>query len=182
MPRTGTNYLKLLVDKNFDVHWFPERSGSKHLPPSEALKRAVAAQEARCLVISKHPYSWIVSRMNFASKAIVKRNSDFIALLFDQWAKRQTAWLNLPHLLVRYEDLIVDLEKELARIEVWGLERRGALENVAGVVDRLGREQIDGFVTSRYLEKKYLSEIKFNIDSFIDWSVVKKLGYPSEQD
>ncbi|NJL70067.1 MAG: sulfotransferase [Candidatus Competibacteraceae bacterium] len=144
--RTGTNYLKLLVERNIENSLvFPSVFGWKHAVPinhQDWLKRAdkgnvVMSVDARTplpytaeflqgvldkgliyLVNVKDPYASLASFKRFQSKHPWDEKS--IRAWCQRWNRRYAAWLKLaeekPGVVIRYEDLNENAEAQIAKI------------------------------------------------------------------
>lgn len=131
--RTGTNYMAALLHENFRLSVLDvDEGGWKHGP----IQRATGTS---CVVTFKSPYTWLES---FYEWERIHNRTDAPTLLdfarapithprlveawapedpVDAWNRSTAAWLLAAEdhqvLVVRYEDLLGDLERELARFE-----------------------------------------------------------------
>jgi len=129
--RTGTNYVSALIGENFFVQILgPERGGWKHGPISDATGVVY-------VVVVKSPYTWVESFYNwellrgrtaaptvtaFASAPV---SHPQLAAAWDArnpidaWNKATASWVEAQSthqvLVVRYEDVLADVGRELDR-------------------------------------------------------------------
>lgn len=129
--RTGTNYVSALLGENLDVRVLgPEKGGWKHGPIDET-------EDVTVVVVVKNPYTWLES---FYRWELIRRRTEAATLTefataplshpqlasvwgatdpIDAWNKATASWVEAERsgkvLVVRYEDVIVDIGRELNR-------------------------------------------------------------------
>lgn len=151
LQRSGTNYTKFLLDRNYDVDVLTERGGQKH---GHYALDASGLEVDAVVVTVKNPFAWLVSMFNFLNSLASERYrhpedwDDFLCgeflspqpssvLFFDNpaecWSKMNRHWLSIYDpsvsvvVITRYEDLLASPEEETNRIATMvGLERRAA--------------------------------------------------------
>jgi hypothetical protein len=112
---TGQNWFDPDGEKTGDFEDYKRRHLALITPE---LRAAVEARQIRYVVCAKHPYAWYLGN--------VRRwpNRDHgIAKMAALWNARYTNWLELVDdsdraTLVRYEDLLTDLDAELRRLVI----------------------------------------------------------------
>ena len=139
--RSGTNYVSALWGENLDVSVLgPEKGGWKHGPIDES-------EQATVVVVVKNPYTWLES---FYRWELIRRRTEAETLTefasspvshsqlasvwgstdpVDTWNKATASWVRAQDsgrvFVVRYEDVIVDIGRELQRfIEKFPTKRR----------------------------------------------------------
>ena len=129
--RTGTNYVSALLGENLDVVVLgPEKGGWKHGPIQET-------DGVTVVVVAKSPYTWLESFYNWElirerTKAATLTEFAFAPVSHpqlasvwgatdpvDAWNRATASWLGAEEngdvLVVRYEDVIADVGRELDR-------------------------------------------------------------------
>lgn len=174
--RTGTNYLKALLELNFDdVDVAMHEGGWKH-----GVERPDELDPDGYLIVAKDPYAWILSveehfRPYHVQKvwdALTRAFKPFLsfrqtrAMTLETYLMKYAYWLELtqdrPHLLVRYEDLLEDLDETLDGIrEAFDLTPPGDgyrdIERRVKPADEEDEVNLDGgFDPTYYTEKRYL--------------------------
>lgn len=144
--RTGTNYLKALIENNFvQTHVFPSIFGWKHghpVDPDVWLEQHSSGQDVysvdkhllrykraelekaidkplNLLISIKDPYAFVVSYKKFR-----RPNIDWQERMVKQWCRdfnqKYRAWnkfcQNKPHMVIRYENLIEDYQCVLEEV------------------------------------------------------------------
>ncbi len=127
---SGTNYLWHLVERNFDIHYVGNGAG-KH---KHSLPRYFHDPESLVLMITKNPYSWLLSRKrkpHLGAVGDIMKNAnwaDFLDTPYNcfagsvcKWNKMSLAFIEANTLEqyehVKYEDLLLhgeDVLNELA--------------------------------------------------------------------
>lgn len=131
LMRTGTNYVSALLGENLDIPVLgPEEGGWKHGPIEEA-------DDTTVVVVVKNPYTWLES---FYKWELRRQRTEAATLTefalspvshrrmarvwgavdpIDAWNKANASWLQAERtgnvLVVRYEDVIADIGRELDR-------------------------------------------------------------------
>lgn len=139
--RSGTNYLEVLLRRNFYVECLaPWEHGWKHGP-------CEYSTSGRYVFLVKDPYAWLVSFRNWErlhNRTTTDRLAEFarepvthpdlakawgVSTPVQAWNRTLSGWRALDGkantLFIRYEDLLRDLEAELEHIrQHFGLMRR----------------------------------------------------------
>lgn len=176
--RTGTNYLKALVERNFvDVEVRDYEGGWKHgiEVPGDRLPDGY-------LIVAKDPYSWLLSMERYFGRSPPQRVWELLertftpeahfkktrGLLLELYAMKYAYWLertaDATRAVVRYEDLLDDLDGTLAGIgETFDLERAGdGFEDIHGRLRARGpgepTETEGSFDPSYYRDERFLDE------------------------
>lgn len=171
LPRTGTNYIKALIEKNYYAKVLANIGGWKH-------GYYCLSKQLDCIVSIKHPLSWLVSMYNHIkssskhfsinhvqetfSKFIISpftiyRNQPLVDNPVKFWNEMYRHWLNIPRVFVIvYENVLIN-PYILDQLPVSRL--KSPLEDIHQVL-KPGHEKVyisnDKFDDSYYLEKKYL--------------------------
>lgn len=129
--RTGTNYVSALLGENLDLRVLgPEKGGWKHGPIEQA-------DDVTVVVVVKNPYTWLES---FYKWELIRRRTEAATLTefassplshpqlasvwgatdpVDAWNKATASWVQAEEsgrvLVLRYEDVIADIGRELDR-------------------------------------------------------------------
>jgi hypothetical protein len=129
--RTGTNYVSALLGENFFVYVLgPEKGGWKHGPVS-------GDSGVLFVVVMKSPYTWLESFYNWellrgrtAARTLLEFASAPVSHPqlatawnardpIDAWNKATASWVEAQRtqdvLVIRYEDVLSDLARELDR-------------------------------------------------------------------
>lgn len=195
MPRSGTNFLAQFLNQNFEVDIFTNNDSffkdpiNKHLiPTGDFLYYLDQLDNIFIAHIIKHPYRWIISRMEFTNENM--NNLDLIKHFCCQWNERNQAWLNMglkypdKYQLIKWEDI--------ARYQYEWIEKLGKkflkIRNQAGTIQI--QERVDKFgniikgdfinktdiIINRYKEK-LSKDALYTIDKSIGWDLTSELGY-----
>jgi len=191
-----------LLAKNFKVGplwektYISHKDMYKHAPPGAIVDRLLegaippfSKDNVFFVVMVKHPYSWLVSRMRLAKKTIEGNEGEALDRL-KEYNLKYREWLRFLFckpscsILVRYEDLVKNYKAPLGILQAaFNLEMTGdSLENVRGVMRKNNTEDKGQlFDVNYYLKKFYLEEypeqFKRPVYRAIDWGVVRELGY-----
>lgn len=154
----------------------------------EDVKRLTGSEDLAYLVISKEPYSWYLSYYNEAKRNkwpyCVKNgvNSHFMvdySLFYGKWLGFKDEAPNKVYML-RYEDLLTELEDTLERIRShFGFEKLHAeYENPSKVPmsKKFTDEKKEYYQKRKYLDR-FGEEELWLLRENLDKEVVKKLGY-----
>lgn len=183
LMRTGTNYLELLLQKNFEnVKVLCNELGWKHGPILDAadwseenkrlwndyrahwltrsLRRATRNGAIWYCVMVKEPYSWLWS----IAKRQRRPASPVKVSDVEHWNKRLASWTAYcdehpdKTMLMRYETLLQDTDVMLGQIEAkFSLTRKGnSFVNVNERMTTTGRASNKPFDASFFTERKYL--------------------------
>ena len=199
MPRTGTTFIGFLMMRNLEPGHKVGELGYKHDPALtlEGMKewarkyggkvmqeRSFAAMKGTVypVIMIKNPYSWYQSMCRFRQRDIS------IKAEYKQYNECYRSWKELlenPHkpfgvgVKIKYEDLLINTEKELNRICKCSGVRR--LDSALSIPDKV--PQSDEFTESR--RQFYLSggdfglsdELVEEITNIVDWELMKFYGY-----
>jgi hypothetical protein len=212
MVRVSARYLRapeVVRDVYFHLT-FRRNLGWKHMnprSPQELTRWGIDRAGLRFLMLTKNPYSWVVSMMrnpyHLGGRAadideLVRRNwpcrrrenmGRTASSLIDVWCTKTRSYLALseqaPSCLVRYEDLLVDPAASIGRVaETLGLERRrDTFLNVAPSAKREGRAQSRTFESYRlyYLNEGWRPSLTptaiATINSQLDADLMHRVGY-----
>lgn len=210
LQRSGTNYLEAVLRRDYPVEFLndPEQRASprhkhfrlyddKHLIPDPqyhndlkvtgltSLERALGSVPDFYIVLSKDPYSWLISYKNWARRvswpSVDHHYIQEYNLFYGKWLElaRDTSRI----VFVRYIDLLRDRAAELKRMEYClGIKRkfpRNLIPNWLRNINR-GRE-FTGKRRSYYLKERYLDEYDLQelkqVNLLLDRRVVTGLGY-----
>ncbi len=198
--RCGTNYLSRLLRENFAVTVYEsEEGGWKHGPIQGAAGVAY-------IVLTKDPYSWLVSFRAWEeihSRSHAQRMIDFLTAPvshpalrstwsathpLDAWNRAYGHWMTQRQtadvLVLPYEGLLTRFEESLGSIERrFGLQRGAA--NYSNVFDRVDvwttprpRHPLD---LARYVDGGTLEEFDNEsaafVRQYVDQALVRELGY-----
>jgi len=210
LQRSGTNFLESLLRKKYRVRFLNsdrDRSSplQKHfrlyddkkiIPEPQYLNELTIPDFAHFeglletrpdyyIVISKDPYSWLLSYNNWARKcnwpAVPHHYIEEYNLFYGKWLEfsRQTRKI----VFVRYIDLLQDAESELNRLEsLMGLSKGFFYKfrsNVIGKVSQTGKfstDRRDYYLDEKYLERYDAGELK-KVNSLLDRETISGLGY-----
>lgn len=184
LKRSGTNYLTLLLRRNYKVEALVNKGGWKHglYRCRELLGKALNA-----IVIVKHPLPWLVSMYRY-QKAFthfgnfIKKEDAIIA-----WNSHGAYWQTMEPadfkiVFVRYEDLVQHPEKECEKIaQELDFEKKGNFRNVRNRVkpgEKISTKKFDRFfyTAHRYL-KGYKPDLVRFVAERIDPYVLDGYGY-----
>ena len=201
LPRTGTNTLNVLINKNFqDVHVLTNKPDFKHGYNTLTSRKfyddeaKIGTEHLQYLVSVKNPYSWLYSYYKYeVSRRGLRKSFEEYVLGNDNYYHKDknpvsvynefnNHWLNMSDdaFFVKSEDLETpDLqEKTLAEIqEQFQLEAVGAWETITRRV--LPGEKVSWlrkFKPNNYLEHFTPGLIKAT-NNRLDNTLLKKLGY-----
>lgn len=177
--RTGTNYLEVVVEDNFDADVVAYQGGWKHGLIEEGARDRFDGH----LIVAKNPYSWLVSiekfygtnppqnlwrwieRVHDAEWHFKKSRGVLLESYFMKYAYWFEVLRDRPHHVVRYEDVLDDFEAEMAALgKALKLEPSG--DGFRDVDVRVGasrspeeRRLGQPFDPSYYTERRYLEEL-----------------------
>jgi len=187
LQRSGTNFVKSLLDRNFQTIWENDSSprnspAHKHYRPyggeafptqeyrTEDSPKTFRDLEARLepplptyyLIVSKSPYSWLLSYKKWARRCDWPEPDHHY---IEEWNHFYRTWLKWGEtteriIFVRYIDVLENVEQELQRIRKdVGLKKRWQACFLKMIPSKV--EQSPNFDKERrlhYLEKKFLEE------------------------
>jgi hypothetical protein len=219
LQRSGTNFLESLLAKKYRVRFLnsnvdgirPLRSSPLHkhfrlydekdiipepqyyneikLASFDDFERLLEATPKYYLIVSKDPYSWYISYLDWAKRCnwpevpyhyILEYN-----LFYGKWLEfsRQTKKI----LFVRYIDLLQDPDQELNRLgAIMHLRKKflyGLRSNLVPKVPQSAEfslERRSYYLNEQYLES-YTKEGLQEINALIDPEVIKMLGYQKKE-
>lgn len=176
--RTGTNYLRALVERNLDdVEVWDYEGGWKH-----GIETPTDRAPDGYLIIAKDPYSWLLSMERYFGKSPPQKVWELLeraftpeahfkktrGLLLELYTTKYAYWLerteDRPRVVVRYEDLLEDLESVLGEIrDAFDLQPTdGTFEDISGRLQARGpgeeTETKGSFDPGYYREERYLEE------------------------
>ncbi|MGF1522776.1 MAG: hypothetical protein ACFBSF_10730 [Leptolyngbyaceae cyanobacterium] len=137
------------------------------------------------LVISKDPYSWLLSYKSWAKKCnwplVCYHYISEYNLFYGKWLELSEETEKI--IFIRYVDLIRNPSEELNRLEAkMGLKRRifsRLVSDTVGIVSQssaFSDERRDYYVNAKYLDD-YSHESLQEINALIDPKVISSLGY-----
>jgi len=183
--RSGNNLMFLLLSANYAVDMIGNKRGGwthgKYRVPE------VYGREVDLVIIVKHPLAWLWSMFRYEG---AESFGDYVRTTgqIDRWHELYRDWLGVRlktcrKVVVRYEDVLTDAEKELAVVAAMlDLERRPREFYVPQrKMTRHGTEGQQPFDPSFYTERRFLEHyspglLKHAIGRF-DWNLAAKLGY-----
>ena len=210
LQRSGTNYLETLLKNNYRVR-FLNKDGhrnsplSKHfrlydeksiipgplyqndfiIPDFASFEKLLKIAPHYYIIISKDPYSWLVSYENWAQKCRWSKVAHhYIAeynLFYGKWLdfSRETDKI----FFVRYIDLLIDPAKELGRLEkLLGLKEkwfRGWNRKMIRKVSqsrKFSDDRRDYYFKERYMQYYTKEELQI-VNDVLDFNVVQRLSY-----
>lgn len=202
--RTGTNWLKALLEENSPVHVVVNALGHKHNPPVDwhawlgrndhdpALRLAVANDEMRVIVSVKDPYGAAFSYAKYRSLKSLASRRTWEPIVGSYCAASNAtyrAWLDLVDRLrhsrsaiVRYEDLISSPESSVRQLATQlGLPTNGTIADISYRVESGDRRTQKPHDRRFWCQRQYLNELPHGavslIGETIDWSIFNPLGY-----
>jgi len=186
LPRTGTNYCRFLLERNYQVEVLVDKEGWKHGYLSPMLHPC-----RMCVMLSKDPFAWFTSALRLYRHYMLSTYSVTVSSLggflrskfiigdrgcllsfknpIDCWNVMTRHWLSIPYtgrnfIAVRYEDLVKTPEETLGFIaKRFRLVRKiGDFENTAQTLGMSSDNQnvsqrSQAFDPAYYLERKYMS-------------------------
>lgn len=217
LQRSGTNFLESLLVKNFDIKIHSLRKEREHplqkhfrlyddkskIPESKYLNNynfksyddfkkswGLNTEINGVIVISKDPYSWLLSYEKWAEKCNWPTPSyqyiEEYNLFLDKW--RVFAQQSNDIIFIRYIDLLVQPEIELTKIEnefslkrKWKTRRNGlktALEKVK-VSEKFSKEKKEFYIKKKYLNNFDKTKLE-NTNYLLDKKLMSFLNYKLE--
>ncbi len=217
LQRSGTNFLESLLVNNFDIKIHSLRKERDHplqkhfrlyddktkIPESKYLNNynfesyadfkkswELNTEINGVIVISKDPYSWLLSYEKWAKKCNWPTPSyqyiEEYNLFLDKW--RVFAQQSNEILFIRYIDLLVQPEIELTKIEDkfslkkrWKTRRNGlktALDKVK-VSEKFSKEKKEFYTKKKYLNNYNKTKLE-TTNYFLDEKLMSFLNYKLE--
>lgn len=186
LKRTGTNYVTLLLRRNYRLQVHVNKGGWKHglYRCRELLGRPVNA-----LVVVKHPLPWLVSMYRYQSAwnhfgNFVKKEDQIVAwnVYGAYWQTMQPS--DFKVVFIRFDDIVGNPGEACGRVAAeLGLERKTKkFSNVRNYVkpgEKISTKKFDG---SFYTEQRYMRGYRQDLIKFvaerIDPYVLDGFGYP----
>lgn len=215
LQRSGTNFLEALLKKMYRVRFLNSNSDrsspiqkhfrlydEKHIIPEPQYENSLKIKSFNdfeqllevvpdfYLVISKDPYSWLLSYSDWAKKCnwpvvphhyIMEYN-----LFYGKWLEfsQQTE----RTIFVRYIDLLRDTDEELSSLESkMYLKKKALYPFTSRAVDKVSQSgkfsdnRLSYYLNEQYL-KSYTKEDLDEINELIDPKVITLLGYQKKGD
>ncbi|MDG2369076.1 MAG: hypothetical protein P8M12_00395 [Flavobacteriales bacterium] len=217
LQRSGTNFLESLLAKNFDIKIHSLRKERDHplqkhfrlyddktkIPEAKYLNNynfksyidfkkswGLNTEINGVIVISKDPYSWLLSYEKWSKKCNWPNPSyqyiEEYNLFLNKW--RVFAQQSNEILFIRYIDLLVQPEIELTKIENkfslkrrWNIRRNGlkiALDKVK-VSEKFSKEKKEFYTKKKYLNNYNKTKLE-NTNYFLDEKLMSFLNYKLE--
>lgn len=201
--RTSTNYTSLVLKKNFiaNIHTidFKGGLGFKHSPPRDQAYTILSSDEGVfnkhnlfVVIVVKHPYSWMFSRLHYADHIKgerIRKKVDLTRELAARYNEKYKIWKAFADkfpdniLIVRHEDYIENFSQTLERIEKkFGLTRRE--KSFQNIESRIGPEKREG---GGKIDRSFFREERFRTAlppqlfavtrKIIDWKFFLQFGY-----
>lgn len=214
LQRSGTNYFETLLKRKYRVRFLnsnkdrssplqkhfrlyddkdiipePQYRNEFKIPDFENYERLLEVVPDYYLVISKDPYSWLLSYNNWAEKCnwpdvphnyIIEYN-----LFYSKWLEfsQQTERI----IFCRYIDLLKDADEELNRLQSkMDLREKFLYSLIKSPLNEVA--QSNRFSSDRrkyYLSEKYLEDYNksdlHEINRFLDPDVISLLGYAKRE-
>ena len=211
LQRSGTNLLESLLRKNYrgrilnknktrssplqkhyrlydnkDIIPEPQYRNNLILPSYTDFERVTGSNTDNILIISKDPYSWLLSYRNWATRCgwpeVDYHYIEEYNLFYGKWLKYSKETSKI--IFIRYIDILEDAEKELSRLQSEiGLKRRIFYPFMSQTLKRrvpqsrkFSRLRRDYYLQEEYL-KDYRSDELHQINRLLDENVISQLGY-----
>ena len=195
LQRSGTTYLRDLLKHNFELPVFTNELGWKHgevIDPGPAIKKRKKpspytkkfqeevrkANSVIALIIIKNPYTWFPSILRWYRKAW-KIHAEAPQGYFDLYNSRYEHYWNFKEsptycykkvLIVRYEDLLSNLEEQMLRIS----SESGCKILRCEDINKVNQSQpFDEVQREFYLNPKRNKAVM----DLINWEIIGKYGY-----
>lgn len=190
LKRSGTNWLYDLLTANFNVKVLTNGGGWKH---GEYRVKRLLGHETDCVVISKDPFSWLVSMHRYRAKwgkesfARLVNDGDMIA----HWSVLHRNWLDAAARVresviafIRYEDVLRSPKQTLqllaGKLDIerssgdWIIETRRVVPGGGHSKNNFNRRPY-------YLNRAYMNSFNEKmvdtVRRLVDEDVVTELGY-----
>lgn len=172
LHRSGTNFLRVILQENYEVSVLANEGGWKH--GRYELPRRLG-RELDCVVCFKNPYAWLTSVYNYRHPEKDRPFADFVrgemkvvptdvehdpiiaANPARLWVEMNEHWLNLPlqthrAFYYRYEEVLKDPYGSIQElVTTLGLRRRESLGQKMGKMLGVGGTEQEFFVPPRQL-------------------------------
>lgn len=215
LQRSGTNYLEHMLKKYCQLkilndNYRPDRIlhkhfrlyNSKNIVPEPAYKNDVCidsyrdfkkgleieVQDCAIVVISKNPYSWLLSYRRWARKcewpAVEHNYLQEYNLFYEKWIQMAKETDNIS--IIKYIDLLKDPDSMINILsEAHQLARRNKLDLVLRRLNSDSKvkqsEKFDNRKKNYYMNAEYIEEFTNeeieSINGIIDKDLMRKLGY-----
>lgn len=214
LQRSGTNFLAMVIEQQFDVEFLNKRYDRRHprhkhfriydnksLIGRENYHNDLLVQDLNdfeskleiegiadgFIIISKDPYSWLISYEKWAKRMKWPDPPHPYLLEYNEFYRK---WWELSKesekvMFMRYSDLLLNTNETLSRLsQKFDLDRRkqesGEDEQITKVPysSKFTRKKLLYYSKEKYLKKYSKKEMK-DINQVIDHDLIKKLGYKS---
>jgi len=210
LQRSGTNYLATILRKLYRIHFLNQNKrrdspyhkhfrlyDQKEMVPEPQYRNEIRIDDfidfenllhavpAYYVIISKDPYSWLLSYEKWAKSCQWPRVPHHYIqeynLFYGKWLKFSTQTERI--VFVRYFDLLNDLDTELLRLEstmnlkrkLWLPNRKKNIRHVSQS-DRFTKARLKYYLTEEYM-KSFTKQRITEINGLLDPLVVLSLGY-----
>ena len=186
LERSGTGFIFELLEKNLL---------STEMGQTKKHNHYASDVDSPIVLCVKNPYSWWVSFRDFGQTGrLVENTRDYNkpADCIKLWNSFYNSWINNKHkvLILRYEDVLKDEEKEIKRVANFLRVRHTSVRfNVKQYINNYVTRQTemltgefdrkDYFLSKRYLDSIDDDEI-ISIYNSLDKNLLKKLRYTKE--
>jgi len=191
LQRTGTNWLAVILRRNFQVAVLVNKGGWKH---GGYHVHTNLGHHTHVLVLAKHPLSWLVSMHRYVHATHKKKKITFPTYVRStepivKWNLYYRYWLDFKpkagtkKAIIRYETLIEHPEATCDRLATkFGFPRKR--EPFDAFTNRVRAGEKDSgrpFNMTYYSKNKWMKcyspQLRDFVSKQLDWSVVKELGY-----
>lgn len=210
LQRSGSNYLEAILKNRCQIRFLnsnkdrssplqkhfrlynekkiipdPGYLNDHYLNSFKDFERLLPVRPDYYLVISKDPYSWLLSYKDWAKKCNWPNVSHHYIteynLFYGSWLEFSLQTKRI--LFVRYIDLLRDTDQELSRLEeTMGLKRRvfskfrsASVGNVSQS-KKFSSDKREYYLKERYM-RRYDKEDIYELNRLLDVKVISRLGY-----
>lgn len=183
IERTGTNWLYLLMNSNYDVELHAGNGVGRKHEAYYADKKI--GREIHAIIISKHPLVWIPSIHRFRHRGSLFQCIGHESQIWNNLYKKHVdlKLKDKKKVFVKYEDLLRNPEKECSRIaKIIGCPRKTDEFYVPRKkMSKSNTETKDDFNKSYYLDHKYRGEyddrVMEKMRNSFNLGIMKAIGY-----
>jgi len=202
MPRSGSNYTKWLIEKNYLAKVHVNIGGWKHGPYLKNNKKSFST--------IKNPYSWVISVYNFImenfnqnvwspfetelgreatiedfvkTKFVIKSKEnkyDFESPIF-YWNFALKNWLESGVIVIRYEDIIKDSNKSLGVLNLKKIGNSLLKNKLKPGMESTIIDEKSFFDSSYYENKEYMLKLNKKciraISDYVSYDLAQKVDY-----
>ena len=188
LQKSGTNYLKHLLEENFHVQVLVNKGGWKHgayrLP-------SLLGRELNCMVSTKNVLAWLFSMWKYSGKS--EKFVPFVmrGTMVEHWGVMHRNWLHAAEKLtkpkmvfIRYEDVLVhpgNAMGQAAEALDLGPRKTAVFWTPKGELTSTGSQRKKHFDPRFYRQEKYRAQYNKKLLAFVrenvDPGVVAALGY-----